>query len=100
MIERDTRPLSSDPLKRSLNRASARTSIAIEPHETSIGNILYLSHKTDWACQFFPASISSLLCQSRELWQTHMSAPHLAAYRAATDGAVETFTLNEMTKVV
>lgn len=37
--------------------------------------------------------------ESRELWQTHMSAPHLAAYMAATDGAVTNFTLNEMTKV-
>ena len=38
--------------------------------------------------------------ESRELWQTHMSAPHPAAYMAATDGAVAAFTLNEMTKVV
>ncbi|NNG02555.1 MAG: antibiotic biosynthesis monooxygenase [Inquilinus sp.] len=36
---------------------------------------------------------------SRELWQTHMSAPHLAAYMAATDGAVEAFTLHEMTRI-
>ncbi len=34
--------------------------------------------------------------ESRELWQTHMSAPHLAAYMAATEGAVNDFTLNEM----
>lgn len=34
--------------------------------------------------------------ESRELWQIHMSAPHLAAYMAATDGAVAEFTLNEM----
>ncbi len=37
--------------------------------------------------------------ESRELWQTHMNAPHLAAYMAATEGAVENFTLNEMTQV-
>lgn len=37
--------------------------------------------------------------ESRELWQTHMNAAHLAAYMAATDGAVEAFTLNEMTKI-
>jgi len=35
--------------------------------------------------------------ESRELWQTHMSAPHLAAYMEATEGAVAEFTLNEMT---
>lgn len=37
--------------------------------------------------------------ESRELWQTHMNAPHLAAYMAATEGAVEKFTLNEMTQI-
>ena len=37
--------------------------------------------------------------ETRELWQQHMNAPHLAAYMQATDGAVETFTLNEMTKL-
>lgn len=37
--------------------------------------------------------------ESRELWQTHMAAPHLAAYMSATDGAVEAFSLNEMTKI-
>ena len=37
--------------------------------------------------------------QSREQWQTHMSAPHLKDYLAATDGAIEAFTLNEMTHI-
>ncbi len=37
--------------------------------------------------------------ETRELWQTHMNAPHLAAYMQATDGAVADFTLNEMTKI-
>lgn len=36
---------------------------------------------------------------SRELWQTHMANQHLADYMAATEGAVETFTLNEMTQI-
>lgn len=35
--------------------------------------------------------------ESRELWQKHMGAPHLKDYMAATDGAVETFSLHEMT---
>ena len=34
--------------------------------------------------------------ESRELWQIHMNAPHLAAYMKATEGAVAEFTLNEM----
>ncbi|WP_417434529.1 putative quinol monooxygenase [Hoeflea sp.] len=37
--------------------------------------------------------------ETRELWQTHMNAPHLAAYMQATEGAVVEFTLNEMTQV-
>ena len=37
--------------------------------------------------------------ESRELWQTHMAAPHLAAYMKATDGAVAQFILNEMTLI-
>ncbi|MFS4455445.1 putative quinol monooxygenase [Maribacter sp. 2304DJ31-5] len=35
--------------------------------------------------------------ESRDLWQKHMGNTHLADYMAATDGAVEEFTLNEMT---
>ena len=37
--------------------------------------------------------------ETRELWQTHMSAPHLAAYMKATDGAVESFVINEMSVI-
>lgn len=37
--------------------------------------------------------------ESRALWQTHMNAPHLAAYMQATDGAVAEFILNEMTRI-
>ena len=37
--------------------------------------------------------------ESRDLWQTHMSAQHLQDYKAATEGAVGDFTLNEMTHI-
>ena len=37
--------------------------------------------------------------ESRELWQTHRQAPHLAAYAAATEGAVDQFILNEMERL-
>ncbi|WP_028869071.1 putative quinol monooxygenase [Psychromonas arctica] len=37
--------------------------------------------------------------ESRELWQTHMDNQHLKDYLAATEGAVDTFTLNEMTSI-
>ncbi len=36
---------------------------------------------------------------SRDLWQVHMSAPHLAAYREAVDGALTKFSLFEMTPI-
>lgn len=36
---------------------------------------------------------------SRELWQAHMGAQHLADYLAATESAVEAFTVNEMTQI-
>lgn len=37
--------------------------------------------------------------ESRELWQTHMNNTHLTEYMAATEGAVASFTLNEMTHI-
>lgn len=37
--------------------------------------------------------------ESRDLWQNHMAAQHLKDYLAATEGAIEDFTLNEMTQV-
>ena len=36
---------------------------------------------------------------SRELWQKHMGARHLQDYLAATEGAIEEFTLYEMTRI-
>lgn len=37
--------------------------------------------------------------ESRELWQTHMNAPHLKAFMETTDGAIEKFWLHEMTHI-
>ncbi|MCG9625550.1 antibiotic biosynthesis monooxygenase [Vibrio mediterranei] len=37
--------------------------------------------------------------ESRELLMAHLAAPHIAQYKAATNGAVESFMLNEMTQV-
>ena len=36
---------------------------------------------------------------NRDLWQKHMNNTHLADYVKATEGAVEEFTLNEMSSV-
>ena len=37
--------------------------------------------------------------ESRELWQKHMNSQHLKDYVVATEGAVEEFTVNEMTNI-
>lgn len=37
--------------------------------------------------------------ESRDLWQTHMANDHLADYMAATEGHVDEFILNEMSKI-
>jgi quinol monooxygenase YgiN len=60
------------------------------------GCIQYDLHVDDEAPGFFVFYENWV---TRELWQAHMNAPHLAAYMQATDGAVETFVLNEMTKI-
>ncbi|MCR9065634.1 MAG: antibiotic biosynthesis monooxygenase [Cytophagales bacterium] len=36
---------------------------------------------------------------SRELWQAHVESAHIAAYRKATEGCIEEFTLDEMTHI-
>lgn len=37
--------------------------------------------------------------ESRELWQTHMGGQPLQDYMTATEGAIEEFTLHEMTQI-
>ncbi len=37
--------------------------------------------------------------KNRELWLTHMNNKHIKAYRDATEGAVDDFTLNEMSQI-
>lgn len=36
---------------------------------------------------------------SRDLWQKHMSNSHIAKYLSATEGAVDSFIVHEMTKI-
>ncbi|WP_299011775.1 putative quinol monooxygenase [uncultured Shewanella sp.] len=68
----------------------------IEPTRQEEGCLQYDLHQdnTDPAVFMFYEN-----WESRELWQTHMNNTHLQAYMAATDGAVENFTLNEMTHI-
>lgn len=37
--------------------------------------------------------------ESRELWQAHVNNQHLEDFRAATEGAIDEFTLHEMTHI-
>jgi len=37
--------------------------------------------------------------ENRELWQTHMNNDHLKAYMEATEGAIQDFTVNEMSQI-
>lgn len=37
--------------------------------------------------------------ESRELWQAHMGSEHLAEFKAATEGAIANFAVNEMTRI-
>lgn len=36
---------------------------------------------------------------TRDLWQKHMANTHLAAFIAATEGAIEELVINEMTQI-
>lgn len=37
--------------------------------------------------------------ENRDLWQAHMQTPHILNYLKVTEGAVEDFTVNEMTLI-
>ncbi|WP_298771657.1 putative quinol monooxygenase [uncultured Shewanella sp.] len=68
----------------------------IEPTRQEAGCLQYDLHQdnTDPSVFIFYEN-----WENRELWQTHMGNTHLQAYMAATDGAVESFMLNEMTHI-
>jgi len=68
----------------------------VEVTRAEEGCVQYDLHQDNAAPGFF---VFYETWESRDLWQAHMKAPHLADYRAATDGAVARFALNEMTKI-
>ncbi len=68
----------------------------IEPTLKEAGCIQYDLHQDNENPAVF------LFCENwknRELWQEHMNNPHLAGFLKATDGAIASFTVNEMTKI-
>ncbi|MEM8741723.1 MAG: putative quinol monooxygenase [Pseudomonadota bacterium] len=86
--------ITAAPGKEDLVRAELETLVPITRGEQ--GCLQYDLHVDTDAPGFF---VFYETWESRALWQAHMNAPHLAAYMAATDGAVSSFVLNEMTKI-
>lgn len=68
----------------------------VEPTRAESGCIQYDLHRDNEAAGHFMFYEN---WESRELWQAHMNAPHLAAYMEATDGAVDQFVLHEMERL-
>ncbi|NVK14773.1 MAG: antibiotic biosynthesis monooxygenase [Rhodobacteraceae bacterium] len=83
----------AQPSKEALVKAELEKLVPITRAED--GCIRYDLHQDNQTPGFF---VFYETWESRELWQQHMNAPHLAAYMAATEGAVAAFTLNEMTQ--
>lgn len=86
--------ITAAPGKEDLVRSELEKLVDITRAEA--GCIQYDLHKDNDQPGFF---VFYETWENRELWQTHMSAAHLAAYMAATDGAVTSFVLNEMSKI-
>ncbi len=80
--------------KESLVRAELEK--LLEPTRAEAGCIQYDLHVDNENPGFF---VFYENWENRELWQTHMSAPHLEAYMKATDGAVANFVINEMSVI-
>ena len=68
----------------------------VAPTRAEEGCVQYDLHEDNDRPGFF---VFYEIWENRELWQAHMNQPHLAAYRAATEGAVADFQLHEMSRI-
>lgn len=68
----------------------------IEPTRREVGCVQYDLHRDNADPAHF---LFYETWESRDLWQAHMAAPHLAAYLKSTEGAVETFAISEMERI-
>lgn len=68
----------------------------IEPTRKEAGCLQYDLHQDNENPEVF---VFYENWQSRALWQTHMNNDHLRRYMEETEGAVTSFTLNEMSKI-
>jgi quinol monooxygenase YgiN len=66
----------------------------IEPTLKETGCIQYHLHQDNEKPSVF---VFYEIWESRELWQQHLSSVHILEHRSAVDGAISSFTLNEMT---
>ena len=80
----------------SVDLMKAELTKLIEPTRKENGCLLYALHQDNEKPEFF---VFYETWESRELWQIHMKNKNLAAFMKNTEGAIETFTLNEMTQV-
>ncbi len=68
----------------------------IEPTRLEEGCITYQLHQDNANPNFF---LFYEVWENRELWQVHMNNENLAQYVKATEGAIESFVVNEMSMV-
>lgn len=68
----------------------------IEPTRAEEGCLQYDLHQDNASPEVF---VFYENWTSRTLWQKHMNNDHLKAYMEETEGAVKSFTLNEMSKI-
>ena len=79
-----------------VDRVRSELEKLIAPTRAESGCLQYDLHQDDVKPEHF---LFFENWESRELWQVHMEGQHLKDYMAATDGAIEEFTLNEMTHI-
>lgn len=74
----------------------AALSKLIEPTQKEEGCIQYDLHVDNADPTFF---VFYEIWETRELWQKHMVAPHIIANGPATEGAIESVQISEMTHI-
>ncbi len=68
----------------------------IPPTRAEAGCLQYDLHQDDEDPAHF---LFFEIWESRDLWQDHMKAPHLAAFQTAAEGAIVELVVSEMTQV-
>ena len=68
----------------------------IEPTRNEAGCVQYDLHQDNENPAIF---LFYERWESREIWQEHMNSAHFAEFMKATEGAIASLTVNEMTKI-